>query len=148
LPKRRAEVPTWLAAAYGVPLINGEPQIAGLEDATARAKSILSNRRVLWREKIGSLRSAARDAPTPAESNRLRLDAARAEVAMREGRRFPHAEVVARSEFLITLDVHREQHGLPFVAVCFVAWWKGLLVGHPGDEDIRRDARDLLGRHW
>lgn len=147
LPRKKDEVPAWLASTYGVPLVDGEPVLEGLAAATVRAESILENRRLLWREKIRSLRKMAREAPM-AKRNAMRLEAARAEVAMREGKRYPHASVIARSEFLIMLDVHRDQYELSFLAFCVLAWWRGLLPGDPGDVDLRRETRRLMKRHW
>jgi hypothetical protein len=144
-PASATDVPVWLATNYGVALLNGEPDIVGLASATARANSILRDQRLLWREKIETLRTAAREARTAAKRDTLLLEAARAEVSMRGGRRYPRADVVALNEFLFSLVVHLEEGRLPFTAVCFLAWWAGFLPRKPDDADaeVVRELRRL-----
>ena len=105
MPTKKADVPSWLTSAFGVAFKDGEPLIPGWSEAVARADVLAENRALPWREKVHNRRASARETTDPKARNSLRLEVAKARVAMLSGAKVPKVQSLARAEFIERLRV-------------------------------------------
>jgi hypothetical protein len=131
--------------AYGVQFVDGEPDLPGWLATTARAESIIENPSVAWREHIRILRGHARFEKRTSRRAALRLEAAKARVAMLEGKPYPRARHLALVDFIVSLQWRTD---LPHVALCFLAWWKELMLPNPASPSARQEVERLIKRRW
>jgi hypothetical protein len=158
LPTKKAEVPAWLASAYGIAFENGQPDIPGWRAAISRADAIIKDPAHAWVEHLANLSPELAAARMPAERKAIEQKIRKAKRALHAGQPFPHVESLALSEFLITLDIWHPRDpkegdllgrkSLPFVVLCVLAWWQGLLRGNPFEPNVQREAHDLIERRW
>jgi hypothetical protein len=94
--------------AYGVQFVDGEPDLPGWLATATRAESIIENPSVAWREHIRILRERARSEKSPSRRASLRLEAAKARVAMLEGKPYPGARHLALVDFIVSLQWRTE----------------------------------------
>ncbi len=157
-PAKKADVPEYLSKGYGIRFSNGQPDIPGFGAALARAESLLAAPEFAWLEELARLTAALAVTVSAIEARRIKAKVRKAKRAIRAGAPYPHLATVALSEFLITLDIWHPRDpkegdlqgrkSLPFGALCVLAWWRGLLTGNPFDEDVQREAQDLMKRRW
>ncbi len=157
-PVKKADMPEYLSKAYGIRFVDGQPDIPGWGAALARAEALLADPELAWLEELAQLTAALAVTPSAAEGRRLKAKIRKAWRVIRAGDVYPHLATFGLSEFLITLDIWHPRDpkegdlqgrkSLPFVALCVLAWWRGLLTGKPFDKDVQREAQDVLKRRW
>lgn len=157
-PKTPPGVPGWLTKAYGIQFVDGQPDIPGWDVAYARAASILKDPAFAWLEHLRNLEADLAAASTATKRSAIKPRIRKARRALRNGTRFPRVETLALAEFLITLDIWhprtreegsaQKRTSLPFVVLCALAWWQGLLRQEPFDPDVQDEIQEMMKRHW